>query len=461
MRSKKIAVTFLALILFVTVTNINFPRVYAGLAIDGTGNNALATGTSISATLTTTQPSDIIIVLLSSHFGGFFPSISDGVNTYNTRKNYVASFWSQEIYAIATNAGTYTITASGNGGGENAIVVFGISGANTINPFDPNVSLPVTVNCSSINTCSGTMSTSNANDILINDADINQGGCSGTMSQTGGFSVAGTATLASQDDIQGGYKIVSSTQTNLVVTTNYSCGFTFWNIILDAVQEAPPSPPNAPRSLTATATALSTVTLNWLSPSGGGTPTGYKVYRGTSSGGESLLSTLGIVFTYSDTNGTCGSKFFYEVTAFNTGGESGFSNEANATFYCTPSLPLNFNITEENIVLLLQWSSPSLNASSVTFYLIFRSQQSGAESFYANTTSLNYIDKAVACSYTYYYTITASNQFVNSTQTHEVSSYPPCALSQISNTEIQDVSLILSFVSLIVVLAFVYLRRRI
>ena len=75
------------------------------------------------------------------------------------------------------------------------------------------------------------------------------------------------------------------------------------------------------------------ITLTWTAPTTGGAPTSYNVKRGTSAGSETQLATVAApATTYVDTTGTGGTKYFYVVTAVNSAGESGPSNEANATF---------------------------------------------------------------------------------------------------------------------------------
>lgn len=86
------------------------------------------------------------------------------------------------------------------------------------------------------------------------------------------------------------------------------------------------------------APASGQVTLNWQAPSsnGGVNITSYKVYRGTSSGSETLLtsggcSNLAVVLSCTDTGLTNGQAYYYKVTAVNSIGESSQSNEASAT----------------------------------------------------------------------------------------------------------------------------------
>ncbi len=94
--------------------------------------------------------------------------------------------------------------------------------------------------------------------------------------------------------------------------------------------------PSAPQILTSTS-GDSTVTLSWLTPAsnGGSLITSYKVYRGTSSSTETLLTTggcssLGNVLTCTDSNLTNNTTYYYQATALNSIGESAKSNETIA-----------------------------------------------------------------------------------------------------------------------------------
>jgi PKD repeat protein len=94
--------------------------------------------------------------------------------------------------------------------------------------------------------------------------------------------------------------------------------------------------PGAPTGLTATG-GSGQVTLGWTPPSsnGGVNITSYKVYRGTSSGSETLLTSggcggLGVVTSCTDTGLASGQTYFYKVSAVNALGEGAQSNEASA-----------------------------------------------------------------------------------------------------------------------------------
>jgi Fibronectin type III domain len=90
--------------------------------------------------------------------------------------------------------------------------------------------------------------------------------------------------------------------------------------------------PTAPQNLAAAPAKGKGVQLTWSPPaSNGGSPiTGYNVYRGTVSGGETLLTSVGNVTSFKDTSTTRGQTYFYRVTAVNAVGEGPASNEASA-----------------------------------------------------------------------------------------------------------------------------------
>ena len=92
-----------------------------------------------------------------------------------------------------------------------------------------------------------------------------------------------------------------------------------------------PTVPSAPQNLIATS-GNAQITLSWSAPpsDGGSAITGYNIYRGTRAAGETLLSTIGNVLTYTDTTVTNELTYYYHVTAINSAGESSASNEAFA-----------------------------------------------------------------------------------------------------------------------------------
>jgi len=75
------------------------------------------------------------------------------------------------------------------------------------------------------------------------------------------------------------------------------------------------------------------VKITWELPAdNGGLPIkGYKIYRGTSAGGETYLATVGNVTTYMDRSVTGGQTYYYQISSFNDEGEGPRSSEVNAT----------------------------------------------------------------------------------------------------------------------------------
>lgn len=88
---------------------------------------------------------------------------------------------------------------------------------------------------------------------------------------------------------------------------------------------------SAPQTLQAVG-GSGNITLSWNAPSFNGdrTITGYKIYRGSSSGTESALATIGNVTSYRDSSANSSTTYYYKVTALNNFGESTVSNEASA-----------------------------------------------------------------------------------------------------------------------------------
>ena len=85
--------------------------------------------------------------------------------------------------------------------------------------------------------------------------------------------------------------------------------------------------PNPPTSLAATA-GNAQVSLTWGTSSGA---TSYNVKRGTASGGPYTTVGTATSGAYTDSGLTNGTAYYYVVTAVNTAGESGNSNQATAT----------------------------------------------------------------------------------------------------------------------------------
>jgi PKD repeat protein len=101
-----------------------------------------------------------------------------------------------------------------------------------------------------------------------------------------------------------------------------------------------PAAPARPQAISAVQIDAHTVQVSWLEPDNGGSPiTAYNIYRGTSSGAETLLATvpndpLNVHTKFVDTTAVVNNttpNYFYHVTAVNVKGESGFCQELSLT----------------------------------------------------------------------------------------------------------------------------------
>ena len=135
---------------------------------------------------------------------------------------------------------------------------------------------------------------------------------------------------------------------------------------------ASPGPPPAP-TLDSAVAGDSSVALSWTThPGGGAAVVGYRVYRGTSSGGETLLATLGLASSYDDTTVTNGTTYYYEVSAFSSLGEGERSNELSATPAVAPGAPSLDSATGGDNAVALTWSAPDSTGGGITAYSVYR-----------------------------------------------------------------------------------------
>ncbi|OAI50293.1 hypothetical protein AYO44_05765 [Planctomycetaceae bacterium SCGC AG-212-F19] len=114
-------------------------------------------------------------------------------------------------------------------------------------------------------------------------------------------------------------------------------------------------PPAAPTGLTASA-GDGQVALSWNASSGA---TGYQVYRWNGSSYALLQNVGGMTFT--DAGLVNGSTYWYEVTAVNSGGESGASNQVSATPQAAVSYSLSASPSTVTAggSITVSWTAPA------------------------------------------------------------------------------------------------------
>ncbi|HYM40685.1 MAG TPA: kelch repeat-containing protein [Thermoplasmata archaeon] len=185
--------------------------------------------------------------------------------------------------------------------------------------------------------------------------------------------------------------------------------------------------PTAPLNLVAVGGTLQ-VTLTWQAPAsdGGSSIVNYSIYRGTISGGETVLKTVGPVLTYTDPAVKAGTTYYYEVSAVNGAGEGAKSNEAYGTPPAAPSAPQTLTATAGNGRVVLTWAAPASNGgAAITAYKVYRGTTSGSETLLATLGSvLTYTDSGVTNGGTYYYEVSAVNGVGESPVSNEIHATP-------------------------------------
>ena len=185
------------------------------------------------------------------------------------------------------------------------------------------------------------------------------------------------------------------------------------------------SAPSAPNGLVASADN-SQVSLSWNASQAA---TGYNVYRGTTAGGETStpINSSPISGTsFVDTNASNGTTYFYIVTAKNGIGESGPSNEANATPALPAPQPAPVGLASQpgNATVSLSWTA----VTGATGYNVYRGTSSGGETATplnaSPLASASYTDSGVVNGTSYYYEVTAVNAGGESVPSNEASATP-------------------------------------
>ena len=173
------------------------------------------------------------------------------------------------------------------------------------------------------------------------------------------------------------------------------------------------SPPSAPQNLQATPAARQ-VTLTWQAPAsnGGSAVTNYRIYRGTTPGGEVLVNTVGNVLTYTDLNLANAVTYYYQVAAVNAVDTGARSSEASATTpVVPPTAPRSLQASPGVKQISLTWQAPSDDGGgAITSYVVYRGETSASLTPYQTLGNvLSYVDAGLPDGATYYYKVAAVN----------------------------------------------------
>ncbi|MGA1821735.1 MAG: fibronectin type III domain-containing protein [Thermoplasmatota archaeon] len=159
------------------------------------------------------------------------------------------------------------------------------------------------------------------------------------------------------------------------------------------------------------------VVLTWAEPlnSGGRPLTGYRIYRGLSSGDLSFLaSTDQNATSYIDDSVQNGIVYYYRILAMNSEVDGNRTEILEAMPVGEPGEPLNLRITETDGVVILQWDPPVDNCGCpVERYIIYRGLSRDTMVEYDTSTNTTYTDNDLNRGTYYYYSVSAVNSVGN------------------------------------------------
>ncbi|MGH7451162.1 MAG: fibronectin type III domain-containing protein, partial [bacterium] len=182
-----------------------------------------------------------------------------------------------------------------------------------------------------------------------------------------------------------------------------------------------PSSPKAPGSLTAASVSISQIDLAWADNSAN--ETGFKIERkAEADGAYAEIATAGANATsFADTSLTANTQYFYRVRAYNTGGHSAYSNDANATTLPNPpEAPSSLAATAlSGVQINLAWADDSNDEDGFKI-----ERKTGAAGAYAEIATVgasvtSYSNTGLNPSTEYFYRVCAYNAGGNSAYSNE------------------------------------------
>ena len=186
----------------------------------------------------------------------------------------------------------------------------------------------------------------------------------------------------------------------------------------------PPPAPSTPTPLTFPTVTTTQIVVSWTNVVN---ESGYKIDRSTDGTNWTLsIASLGAdVTTFSDTGRTAGSRYWYRVYAYNTGGNSGYAAGNKYTLCVAPGAPSVASVSAS--ALTPSWSAVSGAAS----YKVYRSTTSGGTYSQQGGTisTTSYADTiGLSASSQYFYKVVAVNgEGVDSDYSAYGSGYTRCA----------------------------------
>ncbi len=264
-------------------------------SLDGSAKNGCGYCSSCSVTLSTVNPSDVIVVGCNCWpVGGSF-SVTDTAGLLSCQDKpdeHRRESFIQTWYAVAStplSSDVISVKTPLTGETWYGVIAFGVSGANTQAPFDPNPSIPrsqANLNCPGSDPCNMGVSTTDPDDFVFQF-----GGDTGYTSQTPGagftliqYSPAGQNTYAQ-------YERLSNPISSATLAFGTSQGAAF-GVIADAIEASasasnPTSTKVAPNPATVSISSINTFTATVKDTSSSpSTPTGLVSWIDGGAGGN-------------------------------------------------------------------------------------------------------------------------------------------------------------------------------
>jgi fibronectin type 3 domain-containing protein len=229
----------------------------------------------------------------------------------------------------------------------------------------------------------------------------------------------------------GPYTTITNVTTTSFVNTGLSNGVTYHYVIsaLNFNGESansseasatpfPPQPPLAPSGLSAIP-GNNLVVLSWTASAGA---TNYYVKSATNSGGPYITNANGTATSFVNTGLSNGVTYYYVVSALNLYGESPNSSETNATPVPVPPFtPTGLTLTPSNAQVSLSWAA----SPGATSYNVKNATTNGRPYIMiTNVTATSFVDTGLSNAVTYYYVVSAANDYGESADSAQRSTTP-------------------------------------
>lgn len=420
-----------------TDQNLSPGTLYYYIVVANTTGGSSANSSEASVTLPTTVPTNLNGTAISASTVNLTwtasPSSGGAAVTYTLKRSSVSgSGYSVVSSGTCANSVLSATSCSDTSVTSGNIYYYVVSATNAAGTTSNSSQVAVTVPASAPASVTATSAASNSINLTWNLSSGNS-----AISY-----IVGRATTSGgpyTNIASGGCAGNLSTSTSACVDTGLSAGVTYFYTITAVNAGGSSALSNeatattittAPASLTATATSSSTVSLSWSASVGTASIT-YIVnrsltsganYSPIASGGCSNVTTLNCV----DNTVLPGYKYYYTVTAVNSGGSSIASNEVTVNMPTSAPTGLAFtSISSSNIIMT--WApSPGILANT---YTVMRASTTGGP--YTNVvgcvaiSALNCTDSSVTAGTAYFYVVKATNANGSTGNSLEITTVTP------------------------------------